>query len=163
VYQTNRQTGEFSLVQGVELPQVNPPVIKTGEAYTVRAARAGETMRHEYPKCFWQAGVDGYHSKGSTDIMGLPGQLLLTESNLLFLLDSQFANSEPALKVPLASVMEVRVDNWLLALRLVIRLHTNDLQSFSIQKPGSIWQDKSAMQAECAFIQSKIKPAPMVK
>ena len=157
-YQTNRLTGQYGLVQGMDEPQLKLPAIKSNYANSVPAAEAGETVRHEYPKCFWLAGVDGYRSKGSTYIMGLPGQLLLTESNLVFVLDSQFANSEPALKVPLASVIEVRVDNWLLARRLVICLDTQAIHSFSIQKPGGIWQDKAAMLAECAFIQSKIKP-----
>jgi len=162
-YQTNRLKGQYGLVQGMDEPQLNSPVIESNYTKTGPAAEAGEMVRHEYPKCFWLAGVDGYRSKGSTYIMGLPGRLSITESNVVFVLDSQFANSEPALKVPLASVIEVRVDKWLLARRLVIHLDTHATHSFSIQQPGGIWQDKAAMQAECAFIQSKIKSTPLVK
>ena len=158
LYQTNRQTGQYGLVQGADEPQWKSPAFKSGGSNGVPAMVAGELVRHEYPKSFWLAGVDGYRSRGSTSIMGQPGRLLLTESNLAFVTESQFANTEPALKLPLASVVEVRMDKWVLARRLVIRLDTNKTHSFLIVKPGSVWQDKTAMQDACDFIQSKIKP-----
>jgi hypothetical protein len=88
--------------------------------------------------------------------------LLLTESNLVFVSAFQFANTEPALRLPLASVAEARVDERS-ARRLVVRLDTGEVHSFQINKPGSVWQDKPAMQAACDFIQSKIKTTQMGK
>jgi hypothetical protein len=76
---------------------------------------------------------------------------------LVFVTAFQFANAGPALTLPLAAVAEARVDEWS-ARRLVIRLNTGEVHSFEINKPGSVRQDKPAMQAACEFIQSKIKP-----
>ena len=55
-------------------------------------------------------------------------------------------------------MMEIRVDKYVFARRLVVRLNTGQVHSFALMKLGSGFQDKPAMQAACDFIQSKIKP-----
>jgi outer membrane protein assembly factor BamE (lipoprotein component of BamABCDE complex) len=156
-FQTVTKNSEWSSVEGMKQPQLNSLVFKSVHSNGAPAIFLGDPVRCDDPNSFWLAGVDGYRSKGAKSMVGRPGRLLLTESNLVFLTAFQFANAGPALSFPLASVAEARVDEWS-ACRLVVRLDTGDVHSFEIHRPGSFWQDKPALQAACDFIQSKIKP-----
>ena len=142
----------------LDQPDLTPPVLNSRNAGGVPATIPGGPIRCEHHRSFWLANVNGYRSKGAKSIVGEPGQLLLTESNLVFLAHSRFANAEPVLALPLAAVVEVRVDKYVLARRLVVQLDTGKVHSFEIQTASGIWQDKPGMQAACDFIQSKIKP-----
>jgi hypothetical protein len=163
-FQTVTKSGEMGMGEGPDEPLLNSTVLKSIHTNGAPAMFRGTSVRCEYPKSFWLAGVDGFRSKGAKPVVGRPGQLLLTESNLVFMTAFQFANAEPALTLPLASVAEARVDEWSRPLvwsacRLVVRLNSGEVHSFEVNKPGSFRQDKPAMQAACDFIQSKIKPA----
>lgn len=162
-FQTVSKSRELNLEEGVKPPLLNSQVFKSPPTNGAPAMFLGEPVRCEHPKSFWLAGVDGYRNKEAKAMAGRPGLLLLTESNLVFVTAFQFANTEPALTLPLASVAEARVDEWSRPLvwsacRLVVRLNTGEVHSFEINKPGSFRQDKPAMQAACDFIRSKIKP-----
>lgn len=158
-FHSARQSRQFSGVRGLEQPDLKPPELNSRNAAGAPATILGEPVRRENCTSLWLAGVDGYRSKGAKSIVGEPGQLLLTESNLYFLAQSRFGNAEPALALPLASVAEVRVDKYVLGRRLVIHLDTGKVHSFEIHTPSGIWQDKPGMQSACDFIQSKINPA----
>ena len=161
LYQTNRQTGQFSMVEGADEPQLISPAFKSEGTNGMSVTEAGEPVRHEYPKSFWLAGVDGYHSQGSTSLTGQPGRLWLTETNLAFMTESQFANTAPALSLPFTALSEARVDKFFMSRRLVVRLQSGEIHAFAINSSGGIWQDKPAMQTVCDLIQSKIKsPQP---
>jgi hypothetical protein len=161
-FQTVTKSSELSLEEGVKQPRLNSLVFKSVHTNGVPAMFLGDPVRCEHPKSFWLAGVDGYGSKGAKSMVGRPGLLLLTQSNLIFVTAFQFANAGPALMLPLESVAEVRLDEWS-ARRLVVRLSTGAVHSFEINRPGSVWQDKPAMQAACDFIQSKIKTTQLEK
>ena len=157
-FQTARQSRQFGGVMDLEQPDLKPPELNSRNAAGVPATIRGERVWCEHPHSFWLADVDGYRSKGAKSIVGEPGQLLLTETNLFFLAQSRFANAEPALTLPLASVAEVRLDKYVLGRRLVVQLDTGKVHSFEIHTASDMGLDKSAMQAACDFIQSKIKP-----
>jgi len=163
-FQTVTKSGELGMGEGADEPLLNSTVLKSVHTNGAPAMFRGEPVRCEYPKSFWLVGVDGFRSQGAKYFVCEPGQLLLTESNLVFVTAFQFANTEPALTLPLASVAEARVDEWSRPLvwsrcRLVVRLNSGEVHSFEIYKPGSFRQDKPAVQAACDFIQSKIKTA----
>jgi len=152
-FQTAKQTGQLSMVQGTHEPLLNPAALSFGSSNGVAVAvsRGG----------YWLPDVDGFRSKGAKFTIGEPGELMLTESNLVFTTESQFASAEPNLKLPLASIVGVYVDKYLFLRRLVVHTDTGTVHSFEILQPnsiGGVWQDKPAMQAACDFIQSKIKP-----
>ena len=166
--QTVAQSRKLSPQEGVKPPLFDSQVFKPVHTNGVPATFLSDPVRCEYPKSFWLAGVDGYHRQGAKSMVGRPGLLLLTESNLVFVTAFQFANAGPALMLPLASVAEVRLDEWSRPLvwsacRLVVRLDTGEVHSFEINKPESAWQDESAMQVACDFIQSKTKATPLGK
>ena len=158
-YQSVKETGQWGIVQGADESLLSSPALKSASSNGVLATIAGQSVQHEYPTSFWLAGVDGFHSKGATSIVGQPGHLLCTESNLSFVTAFQFANAGPALTLPFASLSEVHLDRYFFGRRLVARLVTGEVHSFQIIKPGKLSQDKPAMQAACDFIQSKIKRA----
>lgn len=152
-FQTVRQTGQLGMVQGAHEPLLNHPAFSFGNSNSIVAGvtRAG----------FWFPDVDGFRSKGANYALGEAGEILLTESNLVFIAESHFASAEPILKLPLSSMVRVYVDKHLFMRRLVVHTDTGAVHSFEIIHPngvGGFWQDKSAMQAACNFIQSKIKP-----
>ena len=155
--QSMKESWQLAAVVGAEESQLNSPALKSADSNGVTATIAGELVQHEYPKCYWLAGVEGYRSEGSTSVMGQPGHLSCTESNLAFATASEFANAEPALTLPFVSVAEVRVDKFLLGRRLVVRPHTGKVHSFLINTAGGVWPDRRAMQTVCEFIRSKIK------
>ena len=157
-FRTARRSRQFSGVRDLEQPDLKPPELNSRNAAGVPATIYGERVWCEHPHSFWLANVDGYRSKGAKSIVGEPGQLLLTESNLFFLAQSRFANADPALALPLASVAEVRVEKYVLARRLVVQLDTGQVHSFEIHTASGISHDKPGMQAARDFIQSKIKP-----
>jgi hypothetical protein len=152
LYQTNRQTGQWGMVQGADPPLLNPAALSFGSSngLAVGGSRGG----------YWLPNVDGFRSKGAKHIVGEPGELVLTETNLFFITASQFANDKPALTLPLASVVKVDVDKYMFLRRLVVHTDSGAVHSFQICKSNGIGtvQDKPAMQAACDFIQSKIKP-----
>ena len=160
-FQTARQDRQFSAVRNLDQPDLKPPELNSRNAAGVPATISGEQVWREPLRSFWFAGMDGYRSKGATSMTGEPGRLFLTESNLIFYAQSQFANAEPVLKLALTSVVRVYVDKHLFMRRLVIHTDTGAVHSFEIIHPngiGGFWQDKPAMQAACDFIQSKIEP-----
>ena len=134
-FQCAKQTGQYSMVEGAHEPLLDSPALTSGDSNGVAATIAGDPVRCGYSKSFWLAGVDGYRSKGAKSMVGEPGLLLLTESNLVFVTAFQFANTEPALMLPLATVAEARVDEGS-ACRLVVRLKTGQVHSFRINRPG---------------------------
>ena len=153
-FQTVRETGQLGMVQGAHEPLLNHPAFSFGNSKTTVA---GTTQA-----AFWLRNVDGFRSKGATSSLGEAGEFLLTESNLAFTADSQFSNAAPSLDLPLASIVSVYVDKHLFMRRLVVHADTGAVHTFQILRPnslGGVWQDKSAMQAACDFIQSKIQPA----
>jgi hypothetical protein len=151
-FQTAGQTGQWGMVQGAHEPELNPAAFSIGSSNGVDVAvsRGG----------YWLPHVDGFRSKGAKYIIGEPGELVLTESNLVFTAASRFGNAEPALKLPLTSVVKVSVDKYVFLRRLVVRTDTSAVHSFEICRSNGIGTvpDKPAMQAACDFIQSKIKP-----
>ncbi len=109
----------------------------------------------------WLKGVDGYKSPGATLVIGLLGQFLLTDTDLQFVADGEkgpFANiipTGPSLILPFNEIIEVRVDNYMLGQRLVVRTRAGEVHSFGIFK--GIWLDKEALQSVAELLQSKIK------
>ena len=154
LYQTNRQTGQWGVEEGTHWePQSNPPPFSFGSSneVVVDVSRCG----------YWLPNVDGFRSKGATQISGEPGELMLTETNLIFTAASQFANAGPTLKLALTSISKVYVDKNLSKRRLVVHTDGATVHSFEIVKTngsGASSQDISVMQAACDYIQSIIKP-----
>jgi hypothetical protein len=112
---------------------------------------------------FWLKGVDGYKSPGSIQMIGVRGQLLLTDTELQFVVDAdkgQFANACPTgllLILPFDAITEVRVDDTTLSRRLVVRTRAGEVHSFAIFK--GLWLNKEALQLQSItdLLQSKIK------
>jgi hypothetical protein len=124
----------------------------------------------------WLPGVDGYKSyrrfwayvtgTGILDEKRVPGQLLLTDTELQFVAKDQFANTtDPELILPFDAVTEVSVDEFGRSGRLVVRTRTGEVNSFEILKGiiinwGALWGaslDREASQSVAELLQSKIK------
>jgi len=157
-FQIARQTGQLGVAGGADEPRLRSPVFASGDSNGPPASIVGEPAQREYPRCFWQSGMDGYRSQNATYVLGESGQLFLTESNLAFTTEAQFYRGEPALRLSFACIKKVHVDKFLLGRRLVIRLDDGAFHSFEIIRPGSVFLDKPAIQAACDFIRSKIQP-----
>ncbi|MBN2514111.1 MAG: hypothetical protein JXB18_14325 [Sedimentisphaerales bacterium] len=113
---------------------------------------------------YWLNGIDGFKPRGSTEMIGSRGQLLLTDKDLQFVVDvpkAQFANipkTSPDLAVPFNDIAEVNVDKWGLGRRLVVRTSSGEVHSFNITKGLLlILTDKEATQSIAEFVQSKIQ------
>lgn len=137
-----------------------------GETNPVPAWMAGERVWQNFTNSTWYAGMDGIKDYKNPDRTPLcqSGHLILTESNLYFFSEGQFANAEPVLQLPLATVTDTRVDRSFYYCMLVVRAKPDQVHSFVICKPVSgffSWggADRPATQLACDFIQSKIKPA----
>jgi hypothetical protein len=130
------------------------------ETGVVTATNVNLTVRLQKP-AYWLKGVDGFKPRGATQMIGWPGQLLLTDTDLQFIADvakGQFANTVstgPALILPFDAISEVSVDKFVCGRRLVVRTRAGEVHSFSIGK--GIFQDKEAHQSIAEFLQSKIK------
>ena len=154
LYQTNRQTGQWGVEEGAHWdPKLNLSALSFGSSneVVVDVSRCG----------YWLPNVDGFRSKGATQISGESGELMFTETNLIFTSASQFANAGPTLKLALTSISKVYVDKNLSKRRLVVHTDGARVHSFEIVKTngsGASSQDISAMQAACDYIQSIIKP-----
>jgi hypothetical protein len=136
---------------------VSQPLPDEGDSSQVPACLAGEQIQAVYPHTSWLSGVDGYRSRGAVYRIGSPDRLILTESNLYFFLDSQFANAGPALRLPLASVTGSRVDRRMLVGRLVVSAEVDQIHSFEIyQQASRILLNKPAMRDADKFMQTKI-------
>jgi|GEM_PF-2202356 len=136
--------------------EVSHPLFEDGNSNAVPSGLAGEQIRAVYPYASWLPGVDGYQSKGALYEVGSPGRLVLTESNLNFFVDSQFANTGPALRLPLASVTGVRVNRFLLARRLVVSAGPEGIHSFEIyNQPGRFTRNAEAMRGACQIVGAK--------
>jgi hypothetical protein len=134
---------------------------------------------------FWLPDVDGFRSKGfehpmaSSDWLpvmdnpmrgvflplrlvplyrGTPGEFVLTESNLVFSAAAGFADAEPVLKLPLASIVRAGVATNLSCQRLVIHTDAGKVHSFEIYK-SNVSSDRPATRAARDFLQTKIKPS----
>lgn len=104
---------------------------------------------------YWLPDVNGFSDGINPTIGGALGYLFLTESNLVFVSESDFAEPRPDLNLPLTSISRVYMDRYLLSRLLVVQTTDGAFHSFRIW--GTIGgQDAPAMKAACAFIQSKI-------
>jgi len=114
---------------------------------------------------YWLNGIDGFKPRGSTEMIGRQGQLLLTDKDLQFVVNApkaQFANipkTSSDLVMPFNDIAEVNVDKkWGLGRRLVVRTSSGEVHSFNIPKGLMfISTDKEATQSIAEFLQSKIK------
>jgi outer membrane protein assembly factor BamE (lipoprotein component of BamABCDE complex) len=152
-FQTVRQTGQLGMVEGAHEPQLANPALSL--------ASSSSTVANVSRSAFWMRDINGFQGLKGQFSIGKAGQLMLTESNLVFSTESQFADAEPELKLPLTSITNVCVAKSSFLRRLVVQTDAGKIHSFEIVKPsglGGVWQDKPAMQAACDFIQSRIKP-----
>lgn len=109
----------------------------------------------------WLADVDGYKPHHATEMMGLPGKLLLTDTELKFVSKGQFANDPPAFTMSYAAMSELTVDKFMFGRRLVIRSRNGEIHAFEILGPRGITQDRQKLQEVHEFLQSKInQPMP---
>jgi outer membrane protein assembly factor BamE (lipoprotein component of BamABCDE complex) len=153
-FQTARQSKPWAPVQGE-----HPPELPNSAYYFLGISN--RMVVDVSRSAFWLPDINGFQGLKGQFTIGKAGQLLLTESNLVFSTESQLANAEPELKLPLASITNVCVAKYSFCRRLVVQTDAGKVHSFEIIKPsglGGVWQDKPAMQAACDFIQSKIKP-----
>jgi hypothetical protein len=153
-----------SMVQNLGRAELRPCPLPSRQVAGVPAIVGGEPVVCEHLHSIWFAGVDGYQSKGAYSATGKPGRLALTESNLVFLSHAQFANAEPALKLPLSTIANVRLaKNFIGSSRIALRTQAGENHSFEILGPYEILKDKTATQAAFDFIRSKIKPTQIEK
>jgi len=158
-FQSVRQTGQWGMADMTDEPQLRSPRFKSNGSNGSPSTIAGEPIQREYLKSYWLAGVDGFRANGSLAFRGQPGHLFLTESNLAFVTESEFANADPDLKLAFASMSQVHVDTFFISRRrLVVRLKTGEAHSFDFGSPGSVFHDRPGKPGICDFIQSKIKP-----
>lgn len=151
-YQTALATGQWSIAAGAEEPALNPAVFSFHDPNGVTGSGS--------MGAYWLKGMDGFRGLPAQFALGVPGELVLTESNLVFTVAAHGSDEAPALSLPLNSVARVYLDKSLFLCRLVIHTDAGSVHSFQIAKPsglGGTWQDKPAMQAACDFIESKIK------
>lgn len=160
ILQKITQSSELDGVEDFVEPVLNPPASHFAGSNSVPAMFLGEPVRHGYSQSIWLDRVDGYRNSSTGLILGEPGCLLLTESNLVFETASSFANTGPVLTVPYVSMSDVHLDKLLLGQRLVIRLNDGVVHSFVVNKPGSVWLDRPAMRSVQEFILSKRNPSP---
>ena len=152
-FQTVRETGGWGMVEGAHEPQL--------ANWAFYLASSNSTVVNVSPSALWLPDINGFQGLRAQFTIGKAGQLLLTESNLVFSTEDHFANAEPELKLPLTSITNVCVAKSTFLRRLVVYTDAGKVHSFEIIKPsglGGIWPNKPAMQAACDFIQSKIKP-----
>jgi len=114
------------------------------------------TVRLQKP-ARWLAGVDGYKPRGAASMLGEAGQLLLTDAELQFISNSQFANAPPALTLAYVTMVEVRVDKYVFGRRLVVRCHGDEVHSFDVLGPRAMATDKQALLAVAGFLQAQVK------
>lgn len=162
LFQKASRTGRWGVVVGDEEPVLSHPMPHSGNSNGVPASLVSDQVWRAFPKSYWLVAVDGYQTKGAKYVVGERGQLVLTESDLIFISESQFANAEPAMTLPLALIADVHLDKYFRARRLVVRTKTGQNHSFQITGARGIMQDKLAMQAACDFIQSKTKPTSLL-
>ena len=153
------QNKRWSSDVGSGEPELPPTKLDEDNTHHVPNCLANERVCIICSNTRWLINANGYQDYGATYMVGEPGRLYLTESNLVFFDRTHFANAEPTLRLLLAEVSRVRVDKYLLAQRLVVESKSGQFHSFEISKPGSLWLDKPAMHEVCEFIQSKIKPS----
>jgi hypothetical protein len=157
-FQTVRQSKPWAPVQGEHAPE-----LPNSAFYFASSSR---TVVNVSRSVFWMPDINGFLGVRAQFTIGKAGQLLLTESNLVFSTESHFANAEPELKLPLTSITNVCMAKSTFLRRLVVQTDAGKVHSFEIIKPsglGGVWQDKPAMQAACDFIQSKIKSTQLKK
>lgn len=147
---------EWDLAQDAVEPMLKPPAVRFTSTNTAPAMDV-----REYPQSIWLPNMNGYHHAGSNRWTFVQGCLMLTASNLIFEAAADFANDQPALMVPYASVMEVRIKKNFLGRRLVIRQTDGKVHSFEITKPGNAWVDRNATQAAHDFLRSKQNRHPL--
>jgi outer membrane protein assembly factor BamE (lipoprotein component of BamABCDE complex) len=158
-FQTVRQSKPWAPVQGEHAPDL------PNSAYYFLGA-SNRTVAGVSQVAFWLPDINGFQGLKGQFTVGKAGQLLLTESNLVFSTGSHFANTEPELKLPLTSITSVCVAKYSFCRRLVVQTDAGKVHSFEIIKPsglGGVWQDKPAMLAACDFIRSKIEPTQLKK
>lgn len=105
---------------------------------------------------YWLPEVEGFRDRIAEPNTTTLGRLLLTESNLVFVSESDFAEARPALNLPFTSISQVYLDRFLLSRRLVVHTDTGQVHSFRIWG-WSAGEDQSAMKAASKFIESKIE------
>lgn len=127
------------------------------EADAVPANLAREQVRRVYPKCFWYLSANGRQNQRTDDLPVASGRLLLSDSNLFFISNTQLANTDPALKLSLAAVTEARLEKHLFSQFLVVHSYPDACNAFAIWKTNAFGQDGTAMQDAFEFIQSKMK------
>jgi len=105
---------------------------------------------------YWLSDADGFQEDRNDCYRGgIFGRLFLTESNLVFVTESDFAVARPALVLPLASITRVNVDKSIFFRLLVVHTDAGKVHSFRICS-GAPEGDGAAMRRACRFIQSKI-------
>ena len=154
-FETAKESGRWGLLEGDRDLSLKSPRKLFGIADS-SVLDSPEAIRFEFPRVYWLAGIDGYRPKGSSLLIGEPGVLFCTESNLFFVTQGQFGNAKPALELRLATVSEAHIDKYFLARRLVVRLNGGEVHSFQILKGLS--QDTRAMKTACDFIRSRATP-----
>lgn len=157
-FQSVRQSKQWGVTHEADAPELNNPAFYL--------ASSNQSVVGVSRSAFWLADTDGFRGWNGQMTMGKAGQLLITESNLLFVASTDFADAEPGLELPLATITRVYVAKFLYLRRLVVHTNAGAVHSFWITEPnfaGGISQDKAAMQAACDFIQSKINSSPVEK
>lgn len=150
-FQSVKETGQWGMVVGAHEPQV------VNRAFYL--ASSNSAVANVSRCAFWWQDTDGFQGTRAQFTLGETGQLLLTETNLVFSTGSNFSDGELKLNLPLTSITNVYLAKYLFLRRLVVRTDTGAVHTVEILKPsaaGGAWQDTAAMQAACDFIQSKI-------
>jgi len=112
---------------------------------------------------YWQPKVDGFQGGVAQTTGGTLGYLLLTESNLVFVSESDFACPRPVLDLPLTAISRVHVDSYFFTRRLLV-IHTDAGAVHSFRIYGTVGGGNNpAMKTACSFIQSKIQSTQLAK
>ncbi len=152
-FQSARRTWQIGIVDDFGPPVLKPLALPSKTTGPPMAG--GEIILREQPHAFWLPGAAGRLS------IGEPGRLVFTKSHLVFYTAGQFANAEPALKLPFDEIVDARVNGNLFSGKWLLVNASNGVHSFRIERPKQLgaasWEDKAAMQAACNFIRFRIK------
>ncbi len=126
--------------------KVGPPAAAGPSAADVRINTRAE----------WLAGVDDYRTQGFTGAQWLPGQLILTDSQLRFFSRSDFGNAPPAFALPYRDLTSVAEDRFFLGRLLAIQTRTGKHYALRIWAAKKWTTDTAKLHEVLAFLNTRM-------
>lgn len=116
--------------------------------------RQPETVVRQSCRGHWYPNVDGYQSAHANAFIGHPGQLILTDTRLCFVTDSQWANAEPALSLAYETLGQVRLAKLGFGRRVVVRTQSGEVHAFTLYGNNGVFENRPVMEAVREFLES---------